>query len=76
MYQQIKYIGEEIIAKCVLRTTDNAFIPFDSSNTDYQAFKLALQTGKNADGSDVVLKDAEGNIMTADQIAAFLATLP
>ena len=49
---------------------------FDPANTDYQTFKTALQTGKNFDGTDVVLNDADGSAMTADQIATFLATLP
>jgi len=25
-------------ADCILRTADNAFIPFDPDNTDYQAY--------------------------------------
>jgi hypothetical protein len=60
----------------VQRLSDTAFIPFDPANTDYQAFKTALQTGKNADGTDVVLEDANGTAMTAEQITAFLGTLP
>ena len=63
-------------SQVVKRLTDNAFIPFDPANTDYQAFKLALESGKNADGSAVELKDADGNTMTAEQVAAFLVTLP
>ena len=62
--------------KVVLRLTDSACIPFDPGNTDYQAFKTALQTGKNLDGTDVVLNDATGTAMTADQITTFLGTLP
>jgi hypothetical protein len=60
----------------VQRLSDTAFIPFDPANTDYQAFKTALQTGKNADGTDVVLEDANNTAMTAEQITAFLGTLP
>ena len=60
----------------VLRLSDNACIPFDPANTDYQAFKLALQTGTNKDGTQVQLEDATGTVMTADQVSAFLATLP
>jgi hypothetical protein len=56
--------------------SSNDFIPFSPSNTDYMAFKLALQTGKNADGTAVALEDATGATMTADQITTFLATLP
>jgi len=73
MYQQNEYLGKIV---GVTRLFDNAFIPFDPANTDYQAFKLALQTGKNADGSVVELKDADGNTMTAEQIKTFIATLP
>jgi hypothetical protein len=55
--------------------SDGWFIPIAPSNTDYQAFKTALQTGKNADGTDVVLNDATGTAMTSDQITTFLGTL-
>ena len=60
----------------VQRLSDGAFIPFAEGNTDYATFKLALQTGKNADGTQVVLEDANGTAMTAEQIATFVATLP
>ena len=53
----------------VQRLLDNAFIPFDTANTDYQAFKQDLANG-------VALSDAEGTAMTADQIKTFLETLP
>jgi len=43
-------------------------VPFDPDNTDYQQFKRDLANG-------VVLDDAEGNAMTAEQIAAFLQSL-
>jgi hypothetical protein len=59
----------------VQRLSDNAFIPFDPANTDYQAFKIALQTGKNADGTAVSLEDATGTPMTSDQISEFLKGL-
>jgi hypothetical protein len=52
----------------VIRLSDNAFIPFDPANTDYQAFKQDLANG-------VALSDAEGTAMTADQITTFLETL-
>ena len=53
----------------VKRIEDNTFIPFDPANTDYQQFKKDLSEGAS-------LKDAEGNDMTAEQITAFLGTLP
>jgi hypothetical protein len=32
-------------AKCVIRIADNAFIPFDPANTDYQAYLAWLSSG-------------------------------
>ena len=40
----------------VIRTSDNACIPFDPANTDYANFKKDL-----ADGAQ--LQDAEGNVI-------------
>jgi hypothetical protein len=57
------------IAKSVIRTTDGACIPFSPDNTDYQQFKKDLANG-------VELKDANNNVMTTEQVAEFLATLP
>ena len=54
----------------VQRLSDNAFIPFDPANTDYQNFKKQI----NAD--EAQLEDADGNLMTAEQAKAFVATLP
>jgi hypothetical protein len=36
MYKQIKIRGE--LSNSVMRLSDNAFIPFDPANTDYQAY--------------------------------------
>ena len=55
---------------CVERLSDNAFIPFDPANTDYQAFKAQI----NAD--EATLQDADGNTMTAAEAKEFVATLP
>ena len=54
----------------VLHLSDNALIPFDPANTDYQNFKAQI----NAD--EAQLEDAEGNMMTAEEAKAFVATLP
>jgi hypothetical protein len=40
----------------VIRTSDNAWIPYDPANTDYANFKKDL-----ADGAE--LQDAEGNVI-------------
>ena len=60
--------------KTMIIRSDGAWIPTDPANTDYQAFKLALQTGKNADGTAVALQDATGTAIT--DITTFLGTLP
>jgi len=56
-------------AQCVQRLSDNAFIPFDPANTDYQRFKTDILEGSE-------LQDADGNVMTAEAAQAFVATLP
>ena len=56
-------------AQSVERLTDGASIPFDLDNTDYQRFKSDLANG-------VELKDADGNVMTSEQITEFLESLP
>ena len=52
---------------CISRS-DDASIPFDPDNTDYQQFKRDLAQG-------VELIDAEGTPMTVDQIKEFLQGL-
>lgn len=54
----------------VIRLSDNAFIPFDPANTDYQTFKARI----NAD--EAQLEDADGNLMTAEEAKAFVKELP
>ena len=48
----------------------STYIPFDPANTDYQQFKQAI----NDDTAQ--LEDADGNLMTAEEAKAFVATLP
>ena len=67
MYKLMKNLESKI--KFVIYQSDNAIIPFDPANTDYQTFKQDLANG-------VALSDAEGTAMTADQIKTFLETLP
>jgi hypothetical protein len=68
MYQQFKDIQGNIKTSAIYRLTDNAFIPFAPDNTDYQTFKTDLTNG-------VPCNDAEGNLMTAEQITEFLQGL-
>lgn len=67
MYKLI--IDSVSLQKQVQRLSDNAFIPFDPANTDYQNFKAQI----NAD--EATLQDADGNLMTAEQAKAYVATL-
>lgn len=55
--------------KIVERLSDNAFIPFDPANTDYQKFKVDVAGGEP-------LEDVDGNVMTQEQVDAFLMTIP
>jgi hypothetical protein len=47
----------------------NLWIPIAPDNTDYQQFKIDLANGAQ-------LSDANNIIMTANQISAFISTLP
>ena len=54
----------------VLRLSDNACIPFDPANTDYQRFKTEIEAG------EAELQDSEGVTMSPEEAKAFVATLP
>lgn len=68
MYKQIKDTWAQKVT-CVLRLEDNTYIPFDPANTDYQQFKTDV-----ADGTP--LEDANGVLMTQEEVDAFLKTIP
>jgi len=59
MYKLQKNIfsGKE---NCVIRTTDNACIPFDPDNTDYQAFLKYQAEGGKVYGADEEIPADEG----------------
>lgn len=44
-YQQCKDSFGNLSNTCVLRLADNAFIPLDPANTDYQAYLKFLADG-------------------------------
>jgi hypothetical protein len=52
MYQQIKPMFEDQPAQCIKRLSDNAFIPFDPANTDYQEYLKWVAEGNEPEPAD------------------------
>jgi hypothetical protein len=52
MYKQIKTLNETIDTNTIKRLSDNAFIPFDPANTDYQAYLKWLDEGNEPEPAD------------------------
>jgi hypothetical protein len=52
MYQKLNNSITGAEANCIKRLSDNAFIPFDPANTDYQAFLKYQAEGGKVYGAD------------------------
>ena len=70
MYKQYKNLDGSACLNAIIRTQDNACIPFATDNTDYARFK------KEINEEEAELQDADGNTMTAAEAKSFVATLP
>lgn len=53
MYQRLKPLFDGTEAQCIKRIADNAFIPFDPANTDYQEYLKWLEEGNTPLPADV-----------------------
>jgi hypothetical protein len=63
MYKLILLLPENTITS-VRRTTDNAFIPFDPANTDYQAYLAWLAEGNVPLAADALVPQENGDTFT------------
>ena len=70
MYKQYKKIDGSINTHGVIRTTDNACIPFDPANTDYANFRKEILA------DEAQLQDSDGNTMSAEQAKDYIKELP
>jgi hypothetical protein len=71
MYTLIKNeLTGQITSVRIVNGDNVTSIPFDPTNTDYQNFKAQI----NAD--EAQLEDADGNVMSAEEAKAYVATLP
>ena len=51
-YKKIKNPMGDVYSNLILRKEDNAFIPFDEANTDYQEYLEWVAEGNTAEAAD------------------------
>ena len=51
-YRKYKNAPDIVSTSSILRKEDNAVIPFDEANTDYQEYKLWLADGNTPEAAD------------------------
>ena len=64
MYKLSKQTFGETEPSSVIRTADNATIPFDPANTDYQAYLAWLAEGNIPFAADGLMPQENGNTFT------------
>jgi len=69
-YQLFKNVIGAVNSVVYVLPDAEKYIPFDPANMDFVAFKQAI----NDDTAQ--LEDADGNLMTAEEAKAYVATLP
>jgi hypothetical protein len=67
---QTQYTDGSVKVETVIRLADNAFIPFNTGNVDYQEFKQQIND------ETAQLEDVDGNVMSPEAAKAYVTTLP
>ena len=52
MYKKVNNLIKNKGIEIILRTTDNAYIPFDPANTDYQEYLKWLEEGNTPEEAE------------------------
>lgn len=58
------------LGRSIIRLSDNAYLPFDPANRDYQQFVYQINN------DEAQLENVDGSLMTPEEAKAYVATLP